>query len=319
MNKEQFAKAIKSATTPLPGSVPYHYDYVFSVKQQYDNMSLIDFLNASVPMVSNDEWMAKIISGNLKVNNKQAKPDMTVISGYRVSHVSDERVDPPVNPDIQLVHDDNELMIINKPAPLPMHPCGRFRKNTLISILRTALNTDFKITHRIDANTTGLVVLAKDKGSATAIMSQFENRTIEKHYLALVNGIVENDHFESTKAIGKEIITGGARALCDNGSEAHSIFEVVERYHELNQTLLKVTPKSGRTNQIRLHLVDIGHTIVGDHNYHDTANMEDVPMTYEDDQLFLHAWKITFKHPSTGVTTTYTAPVPAKFPPRRTT
>jgi len=314
MDKEQFAQAIKSATTPLPGSIPYHHDYVFSVKQKYDGLPLIYFLNESVPMISNDEWLAKITSGNLKVNDKPAKPDMMVIPGYRVSHTSDERVDPPVSPNIQLVHKDNELLIVNKPAPLPMHPCGRFRRNTLISILRSALGIDFKITHRIDANTTGLVVLAKNKRSATAVMSQFENRTIAKEYLALVNGIVENDHFESTKAIGKEIITGGARALCDMGDEAHSIFEVVERYHNLNQTLLKVIPKSGRTNQIRLHLVDIGHTIVGDHNYHDTTCMEDAPMTYDSDQLCLHAWKITFKHPATGVSTTYTAPVPDKFP-----
>ena len=315
MNTKQFSQQIQQVTSPLPGSIPYCYDYIFSVKQQYNNAKLIDFLNNSVPMVSNEDWLEKISTGNLKVNNKLAKAEMKVISGYRVSHVSGERIDPAVNPNITLIHDDAQLLIINKPAPLPMHPCGRFRKNTLITILRNAFHpADFKITHRIDANTTGLVILAKDKQSATKVMTQFEHRTIHKEYLALVNGIVEKDNFESKKAVGKTVIAAGARQLCENGVEAHSIFEVMQRFPQLNQTLLRVIPKSGRTNQIRLHLVDLGHTIVGDHHYHDISALEDNPMSYDDDQLFLHSWKIRLKHPATGELTTYTAPIPEKFP-----
>ena len=315
MNREQFSQLIKKTCSPLPGSIPYHHNYNFSVKQKYNNKTLIEFLDSSLPMIPHDTWIKKIESGNLKVNNKPANIEMKMISGYQISHISDIRTDPPVNTNIELIHDDNELLIINKPAPLPMHPCGRFRRNTLINILNLALpNQKLKITHRIDANTTGIVVLAKDKTSATKVMAQFENRTIHKEYLALVDGIVKKDNFESTKAIGKEIITGGARTIAQDGNDAYTKFEVLERFPNLNQSLLRVIPKSGRTNQIRLHLVELGHTIVGDHNYHDTNNMNKVPMTYDNDQLFLHAWKVRFKHPQTGITTTYTAPIPQKFP-----
>ena len=314
MNKEEFTNKINSVCTPLPGSIPYYHDYIFSVKKKYNNKTLIEFLDGSVPMISHENWLSKIKSGNLKVNNKPATPNMRVVSGYQISHTSDERTDPPININLGLIYSDNDLLIVDKPAPLPMHPCGRFRKNTLINILKQAFHIDFKITHRIDANTTGIVVLAKNKVSATKIMRQFEDRTIKKEYLALVNGIVENDHFESTKSIGKEIIAGGARALSIDGEKAHSIFRVIKRYPEMNQTLLSVVPKSGRTNQIRLHLVDLGHTIVGDVNYNDTFNMNSVPMTYDSDQLLLHAWKISFIHPTTGLMGTYTSPPPNKFP-----
>ncbi len=315
MNKKDFSQRLKGVTAPLPGSIPFRSDYNFSVKMKHDGWKLIDFLVDSVPMIPREKWLSKIESGDLKVSGKPTTPDFTVVSGYRLSHTSDEKTDPPVNRNVELIYDDEDMIVVSKPAPLPMHACGRFTKNTLLNFLELTMpRTQFKITHRIDANTTGAVIFAKKKASATKIMRQFEHREVHKEYLALVDGIIEDDSFASKERIGKNTIVSGMRKLCDEGHPAHTEFEVIKRFERENQTLVKAIPKSGRTNQIRLHLAGLGFHIVGDHGYKNTEIMKDRPMTYDDDVMFLHAWKIRIKHPVSGESIEFTANIPDKFP-----
>jgi len=158
MTESEFNKKLKAVTTPLPGSIPYRNIYTFSIKMKHDGWTLIDYLTDILSLIPREKWLEKINSGNLKVSNKAATPEMIMVSGYRLSHTSDEKTDPAVSTEIQLVHDDKDFIVINKPAPLPMHPCGRFNKNTLINFLNMIYpGIDLKITHRIDANTTGVV------------------------------------------------------------------------------------------------------------------------------------------------------------------
>jgi 23S rRNA pseudouridine1911/1915/1917 synthase len=266
-------------------------------------------------VVSEDAWLEKISTKNLKVNDKLPKsPQDRVLAGYKITHTSQTPPDPNISTDIELIHDEETFMVINKPSPLPIHPCGRFRKNTLITILKLAFpETDFKPTHRIDANTTGIIIIAKTKKTATKIMRQFEKRTTQKEYLALVNGIIKEDRFVCNAAIGTEKLSSGGRRVELKGEKAETNFKVIERFHNKNLTLVLAKPKTGRTNQIRIHLSHLGYSILGDNSYDNVEYLEENPLTYDTDKLFLHSYSIELAHPITGLKVKYTAPIPSKY------
>lgn len=315
MTPEFFKNKINTASNPLPGSVPYTNKRVFSVKGKYNNKTLIEFLTSFLPHIDESHWTEAIDNGRLLVNGFKPWKDQTVMAGERLTHIVPDTVDPDINANISLVYDDEVMMVLNKPAPIPMHACGRFNRNTLLNLLQIAFpNEPFKIVHRLDADTTGIVILAKTADAATKIGKQFEGRTTKKIYLAMVEGLVEQDQFICKESIGKEKTGGGGRKLSSTGLESETIVTVIERDQESNKTLLQVEPKSGRTNQIRIHLASIGHPIVGDKHYSDMSeNREDKPLTLEEDSLCLHAWKLTLNHPVSGDEVTFSAPPPEKF------
>tara|TARA_B100000809_G_C15064230_1_gene503558 strand:- start:206 stop:1183 length:978 start_codon:yes stop_codon:yes gene_type:complete len=312
MTIEKFHQAIHQTTSPLPGSIPQPIIYTLSVKQKFDGLTIIDFYCQAIPSIPKEQWIEKVETGNMTVNGETITLDYIVKTGDKTKHATKPIAEPHVSADIQLIYDDEDFLILNKPAPLPMHPCGRFSKNSLVEILQLAFpQSDYKIVHRIDSNTTGLVVLAKSKETAQFIAAQFEQQTIQKYYLALVEGIIETDEFTSTQTIGKEKTKSGGRKTNDTGDKAITEFEVLERRDK--HTLLKVTPHSGRTNQIRLHLAAINHPIVGDYGYKDPSYFETHPLTYKEDCLCLHAWKLSFIHPKTNKEISFEAPIPEKF------
>lgn len=312
MEKIDFNSTIEKASTPLPGSIPERITYKLSVKKKYEGFNIIDFFSATVPRSTPEIWIEKITSKNLTVNSKTITVDYKVKGGDLTTHQSEPKTEPPVSTSIDLIYNDDQILVLAKPSPLPVHASGRFVRNTLIHILSLAFpNEDLKLLHRIDANTTGLIVLAKNKIAANFIQQQFENKTIKKVYIALVEGIVKDDYLDLKQSIGTEVLVGGARKVDENGKLSHTEVEVLERRE--NETLLKVTPHTGRTNQIRLHLAELGHPIVGDIGHKDKSYFENKPFTYPTDSLFLHAHQITIVHPTSKEQMTFVAPIPEKF------
>jgi RluA family pseudouridine synthase len=217
-------------------------------------------------------------------------------------------VEPDVNAEIQVLYEDDAIVVVNKPAPLPMHPCGRFNRNTLTYILQQVYSRQkLRPAHRLDANTTGVVILARTRRVAAVLQPQFKNGTVEKEYIARIAGVPANDRFSSSTRISTEKSPAGARLPDENGQAARTDFQVVERFAD-QTTLVNAVPTTGRTNQIRIHLWDLGMPVCGDPLYLADGKLGDVSTrTVDNAHLCLHAHRVTFNHPLSGERVTFTA------------
>lgn len=312
MNAEQFRNLIIKATTPLPGSIPYTAEFILSVKLKNDGLTVIDLYSKAFKNVSKDTWQKKIEDGLLTVNGEKCNHDTVLKAGWMTKNTVHDKTEPFISNAIELIYEDENLLVVHKPSPLPMHPSGRFNKNSLIEILKKALpNQELRVVHRLDANTTGVVVLAKNNQTANEISKQFQSNSIRKEYYALVDGIMEEDNQVITEKIGTVKSVSGSREISNEGQRSKTKITVLERDFERDSTLLKVEPENGRTNQIRLHLASIDHAIIGDLGYKDQSYFENNPMTYETDSLYLHAHSLTFQYMSNEVK--FESKIPTKY------
>ncbi|MCB9361140.1 MAG: RluA family pseudouridine synthase [Flavobacteriales bacterium] len=312
ITKEQFNLALAKVCNPLPGSVPSPTPYKLAVKQKYNGLNIIDFFAVSVPMVSKEKWIEKIENNNLFIDNKPAKFSSKVYGGNITTHFSEPKTEPSVNVNIEFIFCDEHILVLNKPAPLPMHPSGRFNKNSLTEILKLAFPSEnFKIIHRLDANTTGVIILGRTNNAVQSISKQFQDKTAKKEYIAMVEGFPTQKYFSSNTQISIEKTPAGGRTISSDGIDAFTEFEVIKTYPEKNITLLAINPHTGRTNQIRLHLAYINHPILGDIGYKDPDYFKNNPLTYSDDCLFLHAKTISFRYHEKEVS--FSADLPDKF------
>ena len=312
MTPAEFVQTISTIVSPtLPGHIPYNRKYTINIKKKYEDTTLLHVYHKVMPHIAKDEWEEQILSGDILLEGKKVSPSQTVKGGQITSRVIKNITEPTIATDLQLIHLEQDFLILNKPAPLPVHPAGRFNKNTLTYLLEQAFpKQSFHLVHRLDANTTGLLIIALNQETATYFIDQFSKKNIIKEYFALVEGNPTASSFTLTDSISKEKNTSGSRTL-ENGLHAETFVEVIEK--RKNACLVKVHPSTGRTNQIRLHLAKNGLPIVGDYGYKDETYFENNPMTYEQDCLFLHAHQLTFNHPQTNNQITFNAPIPEKF------
>jgi UPF0176 protein len=212
-----------------------------------------------------------------------------------------------------VLHEDQAILVIEKPAPLPMHPGGRYNRNTLQYILDEVYHPQkLRACHRLDANTTGLVVVARSRHFAGQVQPQFARGEVEKLYLVRVQGHPEADSFSCDAPISSEAGALGSREVDEeDGDASRTEFRVLRRDAD-GTALLEARPLTGRTNQIRIHLWQLGFPIVGDQVYlhggvkggTQTLDVLDVPMC-------LHAQRITFTHPLTKQRVTFESSPPA--------
>lgn len=303
---------IRQAAAPLPGSTPYDLLLPMHVAGEWDGLPLAEFLHRVVPSLSVELWANEIRSGRIICAGEPVLAHRSVTAGEKYEHLLPDNVEPDVATDIRILYEDTDLVVVNKPAPLPMHQGGRFNKNTLASILAEVYAPErLRHAHRLDANTTGVAILSRSRRVAKLLQPQFERGEVSKEYVALVVGTAAQDEFRSTKPISRQPSAAGLRTTDEAGAAAETEFHVLER-RDPATTLLRVVPKTGRTNQIRLHLWDLGLPIQGDPAYlagGETANRQ--TLNVDEPAMCLHAWKITITHPTTGQQTTFEAPLPA--------
>jgi UPF0176 protein len=303
---------LKQFTTPLPGSVPKDNFRPLKISARHSGWTLLDVLCDVFDHLPREHWQKQFADGCLVNEQHDSIGEAQVVQPGQYYFTREPmQIEPAVNPAITILHEDDAIIVVNKPAPLPMHPSGRFHRNTLSHILREVYAPQKpRPAHRLDANTSGVVVFSRVSTFARELQPQFERGEVQKTYLARVQGHPSEDRFECHAAISEDAGEHGSRTIDEAGLASHTSFEVMSRDAD-GTSLLQVTPHTGRTNQIRLHLWHLGWPIVGDALYLQGRVMGDRQTVEVDDPpLCLHAWKLSFVHPQHGGRVEYLAAAP---------
>ena len=307
-------------------------------KCRLDGMRLDQYLAGVLPDLSRSVVRRVIDGAGVSVNGKPAKPS------YRVRHGDQIRVTPPPpsHPDpvpedipLDILYEDDFLAVVNKPADMVVHPAKGHWSGTLVNALRfhfdhlSNLNGDYRpgVVHRLDRDTSGVIIIAKQDVAHRDLSMQFETRKIFKEYIALTAGVLDRDSDYIEGRIGHHTHDRIKMTIADDDDEdakdACSYYEVIERFRGF--TFCRVQPRTGRTHQIRVHLASVGCPVLADKVYsgRDALRLSDLaplPEGTEDETLLtrqaLHAHRLRFRHPTHGNMLEIEAPLPEEF--RRT-
>ena len=268
-----------------------------------------------LPDLSRGTVQGLIESGRVSVDGRQRKPKFRMTPGEVVSvEIPPPRIDE-ILPDpipLAIVYEDADVIVVDKPAGMVVHPAPGHQRGTLANALLAHVpgisvggSQRPGIVHRLDKDTSGLIVAAKTDRGRTSLVTQWEERAVEKTYLALVSSSTEDEEAIIDAPIGRDPKNRQRMAVVRSGRPAVTRFHVVERFPDT--TLLEVSIETGRTHQIRVHLAFIGHPIVGDHVYGRTRLTE--PQL---DRQFLHASALAFQLPD-GAALRLEAPLPGEL------
>ncbi len=295
--------ALVRVSNPLPGSVATENRRPVNVPAAYDGWKLLDTLAAVFPQIPRAEWEQRCEAGRfVNYGGTVRGKDHIVRGGERVVQIFPPDVEPPVSADIRILHEDEAILLVHKPAPLPMHASGRFHRNTLQHLLNEVYAPKYpRPVHRLDANTTGLVLFARTRHFSRLLQRQFIEGTVDKRYLVRALGHPAEDTFFSEAPISAEPEVMGTRGIDEeNGLASRTDFTVIERCAD-GTSLLEAKLGTGRTNQIRVHLWELGYPVVGDPAYLPGRQIGSTQtLAPGDPPLQLHAWKLAFVHPGSG-------------------
>jgi UPF0176 protein len=305
---------LRELTTPLPGSAPRDNFRPLSVSRRWDGMTLLAVLGHAMKHLTPEYWESEFSQGNLLDNaHKRVGAERIVRAGERYLHRAPQQVEPDVSFDLQFLYEDEVLLVLDKPAPLPMHAGGRFNRNTLQHALEEMYRPQKpRPAHRLDANTTGVLVVARTRHFAGQLQPLFAAGAVRKRYLVRVTGHPPEDRFACDAPVGTVAGKQGTRTVdVESGSSARTEFEVLERNPD-GSSLLLARPLTGRTNQIRIHCAHLGYPVCGDQAYRggDCAVLAQTASPGEP-PLCLHAWDIAFRHPVSGQDLRFSARAPA--------
>lgn len=256
-------------------------------------------------------------NGNILVNGKKAKvsykvqaDDEITIKEQAAKEISLEAQDIP----IEVLYEDNDIIVVNKPKGMVVHPANGNPDGTLVNAIMSICKDSLSgiggeirpgIVHRLDKDTSGALIVAKNDKAHIKMSEQIKNHEVEKTYIALVKGFVKENEATIDMPIGRSLKDRKKMAVRKEGKNAVTHFKVIERFP--NYTLLEVKIETGRTHQIRVHLSEIGYPIVGDEVYSNGKNEWNIH------GQCLHAKSLKFKHPITEKEMCIEAPIPEYF------
>jgi 23S rRNA pseudouridine1911/1915/1917 synthase len=273
----------------------------------------LDAVLARLTGVPRADVQRAIAAGQVSVDGEPKPKSYRLSGGERLEGIGlEEPALAPEDVPVSIRFQDEHLLVVVKPAGVVTHPTATRRTGTLVNRLLGAgvplsgVGGALRpgIVHRLDAGTSGLLLVAKTDEAHAAIASMMRSHAVERRYLALVRGGVEHDVFAVDAPLGRR----AAKIVVDRtgGKVAETAFRVLERLPRT--TLLEASPRTGRTHQIRVHLAAVGHPILGDRPYGGSGEEAGrIGLT----RTFLHAWRLTLDHPITGLALDVEEPLPA--------
>ena len=278
-------------------------------------------LDTYIPSVDTDITRTSaqrlIEDGNILVNGKNAKVSYKIQENDKISVEIPEPKQIELkaqNIPIEIIYEDSDIIVVNKPKGMVVHPANGNPDGTLVNAIMAICKDSLSgiggeirpgIVHRIDKDTSGLLIVAKNDNAHVKMSEQIKNHEVKKTYIALVRGVFKENEATIDMPIGRSTSDRKKMAVNKNGKNAITHIKVLKRFDKY--TLLKVNIETGRTHQIRVHLSHIGYPIVGDYTYSNGKNEFDVI------GQCLHAQKLEFKHPITQKDMCLEAELPQYF------
>lgn len=255
---------------------------------------------------------------NILVNNASQKASYKVNIGdiITIEDVKPEEIDIKEQPEIELniIYEDDDILVINKQKGIVVHPGSGNKDGTLVNAIMAHCKGKLSgiggkirpgIVHRIDKDTSGIVIVAKNDKAHINISNQIQKRQVEKEYIALVRGNIKENEATINMPIARSKVDRKKMSVSKDGKDAITNFKVLDRFGEY--TLLRIFIETGRTHQIRVHMAEIGHPVVGDVVYSNGKNPFGII------GQMLHARSIQFVHPTTGEEVKFEADIPEYF------
>ncbi len=274
------------------------------------------YLAGKLPELSRARVQALISEGKVEVNGRPIKASYRIVGGEKVSiEYAIELEKPKLIPEkipIRILYQDPDIIVVDKPSGMVVHPGAGRRSHTLVNALLYLFPDLDKlepqdrpgIVHRLDKETSGVLVVARSLRALKGLQQQFKERTVQKRYLGLVWGNIRHAEGRISWAIGRHARRRERISVkTDRPRQAETIYRVCRVYQEF--TYLEIQPLTGRMHQIRVHMAAAGHPLVGDSRYGRRGPRRPSP------RLFLHAWKLTIEHPGSGQTLEFTAALPS--------
>lgn len=278
-------------------------------------------LDTYIPSVDTDITRTSaqrlIEDGNILVNGKNAKVSYKIQENDKISVEIPEPKQIELkaqNIPIEIIYEDSDIIVVNKPKGMVVHPANGNPDGTLVNAIMAICKDSLSgiggeirpgIVHRIDKDTSGLLIVAKNDNAHVKMSEQIKNHEVKKTYIALVRGVIKENEATIDMPIGRSTSDRKKMAVNRNGKNAVTHIKVIKRYEKY--TLVEVNIETGRTHQIRVHLSHIGYPIIGDYTYSNGKNEFGV------EGQCLHAKSLEFKHPITGKEMKLEAPLPQYF------
>ncbi|MBM3294776.1 MAG: RluA family pseudouridine synthase [Candidatus Aminicenantes bacterium] len=290
----------------------------FRISDEYGRGERLDvFLSREVREFARAEWQRFIDKNQVWVDGEVRKPSYRLREGDRIVAEFEPPVLAALRPEViplEVIHEDADLAVINKPSGLVVHPGAGRRSGTLVNALLhrypeiEGLGPEDRvgIVHRLDRPTSGVIVVARSPLAYHELKRQFKGREVKKIYLALVQGKMPRAEGTLDWPIGRHVHHGRKYSIVTRKPRvAITDYTVIREYAD--HSLLEVRPHTGRTHQIRVHLSAAGHPVAGDRTY---GSRKTGP---EFSRLFLHARRLGFRHPARGEWREFEAPLPEEF------
>jgi 23S rRNA pseudouridine1911/1915/1917 synthase len=288
------------------------WTYREQVGPQSAGHTVLSYLAAARQHSTEAEWAARIDRGEVELDGTRARASEPLHPGQTVVWHRPPWDEAPVPATYDLIHEDDAILVVNKPSGLPTMPAGGFVESTLLAVVRRKYPEASPL-HRLGRGTSGLVLFARTSQASSTLARAWRDRAVRKTYRALGAGNTRTGMFVIDAPIGPvpHPLLGTVQAACEGGKPSHSVVTVLEQRHD--RTLFSVEITTGRPHQIRIHMAYAGHPLVGDPLYEAGGALKANPGLPGDGGYLLHAERLEFTHPSTGELMTVAATPPPEL------